>query len=53
MHVFESIALCISDTTHSELQYAFVWESKDIKKPIVRLRDPKTLTEVERTALDI
>ena len=53
VNAFESTALCISDATNSELLDAFTWGVKDRIKSKVRPRNPRTLTEVDKIALDI
>ena len=47
------LPLYISDGTDSELLHTIIWGLKDAVKSEVMLRDPKTLTEVEKMALDI
>ena len=53
MHTVEGIALQIENSQDSELLHAFEGGLKDRVHKKVRLRDPKTLQDTARRALDI
>jgi hypothetical protein len=53
MSAFESVALKIDNSTDEELLHAFIWGLKDRLKGELRIREPKTLKEAAKFALDI
>lgn len=53
MSAFESIALKIDNSTDEELLHAFIWGLKDRLKAELRIREPKTLKDAAKMALDI
>ena len=52
MEQFQAIAMSIDNANDHELLHAFVWGLKDRLCAEVRLRNPKTLDEAARMALD-
>ena len=52
MEIFQATAMSIEDAGDQELLHAFVYGLRDKVRQEVRLRNPKTLEEAARLALD-
>ena len=50
---FKATALAIPDASDPELLHSFIWGLRDRVRQEVRFRDPKTLNEAFRLALDV
>ena len=52
MDIFQATAMSIKNSNEHELLHAFIYGLKEKVRAEVQLRDPKTLEEASRLALD-